>query len=85
MLFLRAPLRAAALGTDPLPGHGTLLARPGAPAPRCARLGSGGVRLHLGRGTGPEGLGGHENPASAAFVFQVTGPPHLPAARVAQC
>ncbi|KAL4679381.1 hypothetical protein H8959_009031 [Pygathrix nigripes] len=73
VLFLRAPLRAAALGTDPPPGHWTLLARPRAPASRCVRRGSGGVQLLLGRGTGPEGLGGHESPASAAFVFQRGG------------
>lgn len=86
--FLRAPLRAAAPGTDPRPGSGCRERLPGLRprAPRPARRGSGSVRLDLGRGGGAGRWGSAEMRARprAAFVLQVTGPPHLPSARAAR-
>jgi hypothetical protein len=80
--FLREPLRAPAPVVDPRLSSGSCsrapVLRPG--AGWSARRGSGGVRLDLGRGTGPDGLRGDESPALAAFIVQVTGPPHLPSA-----
>lgn len=85
--FLRASLRAAAPGTDP--GSGCRERLPGLlpRAPRPARRGSGSVRLDLGRGGGGAGRWGSAEMRArprAAFVFQVTGPPHLPSAPAAR-